>query len=47
MEKTFMTKPDSDINWYKEMRKLTTWQGEDYSTGCLWNNEYIKNHYKL
>ena len=24
---------DSDIKWYKEIRKLTTGQGEDYATG--------------
>ena len=26
---------DSDIKPYKEIRKLTTCQGDDYSTGCL------------
>ena len=25
---------DSDIKWYEEIRKLTTWQGEDFTTGC-------------
>ena len=29
------------------MRKLTTGQGEDYTTGCLLDYEYIKNHYSL
>ena len=33
MEKTSMT-IDSDIKWYEEIRKLTTWQGEDFTTGC-------------
>ena len=32
---------------YKEIRKLTTWQGEDYTTGCLLGYEHIKNHYRL
>ena len=38
---------DSDTNRYKEIRKLTTGQGEDYTTGCLLNYEYFKDHYRL
>ena len=38
---------DSDIKQYKEIRKLTTLQGEDYTTGCLLDYEYIKNHSRL
>ena len=37
----------SDIKQYKEIRKLTTGQGEDYTTGCLPGYDYIKNHCKL
>ena len=37
---------DSDITQYEEIRKLTTGQGEDYTTGCLLDY-YIKNNYKL
>ena len=37
----------SDINWYKEIIKLTTGQGEDYTTGCLLEYDYIKNNYRL
>ena len=29
----------------REIRKLTTGPDEDYTTGCLLNYEYIKNHY--
>ena len=29
------------------MKKLTTRQGEDYTTGCLLDYDYIKNHYRL
>ena len=36
---------DSEIKQYKEIRKLTTGQGEDYTTGSLLDYEYIKNHY--
>ena len=29
------------------MRKLTTGQPDDYTTGYLLDYEYIKNHYRL
>ena len=38
---------NSDIKRYKEIRKLTTGQGEDYTTGCLIDYDYMKNHYRL
>ena len=38
---------DSDIKKFDEIRKLTTEQGEDYTTGCLVDYDYIKNHCKL
>ena len=38
---------DSDIKQYKETRKLTTGEGEDYTTACLLDYEYIKNHHRL
>ena len=38
---------DSDIKRYEENRKLTTGQGEDYTTGCSLDYEYTKNHYRL
>ena len=36
---------DLDIKQYKEIRKLTL--GEDYTTICLLDYDYIKNHYRL
>ena len=33
---------DSDIKRFKERRKLTRGQGEDYTTGYLLDYEYIK-----
>ena len=36
--------------WYKTIwknRKLTIRQGEDYTTGCLLDYDYIKNLYRL
>ena len=37
---------DSDIK-YKEIRKLTTGQGENYTTWHLLDYENIKNHYRV
>ena len=34
--------------WYKTIqRKLTTGQGEDYTTVCLLDYECMKNHFRL
>ena len=38
---------DSDIKRYEEIRKLTTGEDGDYTTGCLLDYDYIKNHYRL
>ena len=38
---------DSDIKRYEEIRKLTAGQGEDYTSGCLLDYDYIKNHCRL
>ena len=35
---------DSDRKQYEEIRKLGTGQGEDYTTGCLLDYDYMKNH---
>ena len=37
----------SDIKRYEEIRKLTTGQGENYTSGFLLDNEYVKSHYRL
>ena len=36
-----------DIKLYEEIRKLTTGKGEDYTTGCLLDYEYVRNHQSL
>ena len=46
-KKVYDQSVDSDIKWYEEIRKLTAEQGEDYTTGCLLDYEYIKNDYRL
>ena len=37
----------TDAKRYEEIRQLTIGQGEDYTTGCLLDYDYIKNHYRL
>ena len=37
----------SDIKRFEGIRKLTTEQGDIYTTGCLLDYDYIKNHYRL
>ena len=38
---------DSDIKQYEEIKKWTTTQDEDYTTGCLVDYDYINNYYRL
>ena len=38
---------DSDIKRYQEIRKLTTGEGEDYTTEYLLNYDYVKSRYSL
>ena len=37
----------SDIKWYEEIKKLTTWWGEDYTSAYLLDYDNINNHYRL
>ena len=32
---------------YKNIRKTTIGQGDDYTTGCFLSYSYFKNHYKM
>ena len=32
---------------YENIRKVATGQGDDYTTGCLLDYPYFKNHYKI
>ena len=38
---------DSDIKRYEEIRKITAGQGEDYTTGCLLDYDFVRKHYRL
>ena len=48
MEKNFYShSTDSDIKRYKDIRKLTIREGENYTTEYLLDYECIKNCYRL
>ena len=48
MEKNFYDRPiDSDIIRSEEIKKLTTGQGEDYTTGCSSGYAYMQNPHIL
>ena len=32
---------------YQNIRKIATAQGDDYTTGCLLDYSYFKDHYKM
>ena len=38
---------NNDIKTYENIRKITTGQGDDYTTGCLLSYTYIKDYYKM
>ena len=38
---------ESDIEKYKELRKVMIAKGEDYTTGSLLDYDYFNKHYKL
>ena len=41
-------KPINDLTrQYDEIRKIATRQGGDYTTGCLLDYQYFKDHYQL
>ena len=35
------------VKQYDEIRKTATGQGDDYTTGCLLDYQYFKDHYQL
>ena len=46
--KNFYDQPINDqIKQYDEIRETATGQGEDYTTGCLLEYQYFKDHYNL
>ena len=44
----FYDQPINDlIKQYDEVQKVSTGQGDDYTTGCLLDYAYFKNKYRL
>ena len=46
--KNFFDQPiNSMTKTYENIRKIATGQGDDYTTGCLLDYSYFKDHYKM
>ena len=46
--RNFYDQPISDkLRKYDELRKVTTGKGDEYSTGCLLDYKYVKDHYNI
>ena len=46
--RNFHDQPINDsIKQYDEVRKISTGQGDDYTTGCLLDYSYFENNYRL
>ena len=46
--KNFLDQPmKSDITTYDNILKIATGQGDDYTTGCLLDYNYVNNYYKM
>ena len=47
-DRKFYDQPINDqIKTYDEIRKIKTGKGDDYTTGCLLDYQYFKDHYQL
>ena len=38
---------NSNLKTYENIRKIATGKGDDYTTGCLLDYSYFKDHYKM
>ena len=46
--RNFFDQPINSMNkTYENIRKIATGKGDDYTTGCLLDYSYFKNHYKM
>ena len=46
--KNFFDQPINSMNiTYENIRKIVMGQGDDYTTGCLLDYSYFKDHYKM
>ena len=46
-KKFFYQPVKNDKATYENIRKIATGQEDDYTTGCLLDYIYFKNHYKI
>ena len=46
-QKFFYKPVKNNLRKYDNIRKITTGQGDDYTTGCLLDYLYFKNYYKI
>ena len=46
--RNFYDQPINDlVKQYDKVRKIATGQGDEYTTGCLLDYQYFKDHYNL
>ena len=46
--KNFFDQPiNSDLKTYENVIKIATGQGDDHTSGCLLDDSYFKDHYKM
>ena len=38
---------NNNIKTYENIRKIATGKGDDYTTGCLLDYSYFKDHYNM
>ena len=48
MEKAFLiSQLNGNMRRYDNIRKIATGQGDNYTTGCLLDFNYFREHYKM
>ena len=47
MAETFNDQINDQIKKYDEIRKIAVGKGDDYTTSCLLDYQYFKDHYQL
>ena len=46
-KKVFIQPINSELKTHENIRKIATGQGDGYTTGCLLDYPYFKDHYKM
>ena len=47
MEKTFLINNKKNMTAYENILKIATGQGDDYTTGCLQDHNYLKDSHEI